>query len=549
MRSAAFLLIALAGPAFAADEWVRVATPRFELYTTAGEKKGREALQYFEQVRDFFLKASPVHGSSAFPVRVIQFATPAQYGPYRPNTFSGAYFASPPWGDYIVLGDLATNPVAIHEYMHLIIRHSGLKIPVWLNEGWADVYSSMRPEGKGMAVGDLLQDRIDILVRDNWLSFDELTSTDASSPDYHEASRAGIFYAESWALAHMLYLSPEYAPNFGKFVTALNRGATSAEACQAAFGRSSEQVFQDLKIYLDRRKIYGRVFDAGTVGVAAAPTVSPVSKFDERLMLADLWVSTNRVDNANREYAQLEMEQPGNPGIARGRGFAAVVKQDPESARRYFEKAFDQGETDPRMCLELAKMERLAGRAAPAKILQVLERALQSKPDYTEAKIEVGLVKEQGRDFAGAIATLMAIPNITSDQAVTVFCALSYGFVETGDSAAARQNAAKCRQYAKTDAEVKKADDMVVRAGETLQRATGTLIDLECSSEGNRLRIAAAGKPITFDMPHGSVEMVRMPASYKFACGTLQPLPVTVEYGPAHSAVEISIGTVRSILF
>ena len=42
----------------------------------------------------------------------------------------------------------------------------GLKIPLWLNEGWADVYSTLRPMGKETAVGDLLEDRMRILASD-----------------------------------------------------------------------------------------------------------------------------------------------------------------------------------------------------------------------------------------------------------------------------------------------------------------------------------------------------------------------------------------------
>ena len=79
---------------------------------------------------------------------------------------------------------------------------------------------------------------------DKWLSFDELTSTDQNSPNYHEGSRVGIFYAESWALAHMLYLSPEYKDNFGKFVMALHRGSSAAEAVRIAFNRTPEEVYK-----------------------------------------------------------------------------------------------------------------------------------------------------------------------------------------------------------------------------------------------------------------------------------------------------------------
>jgi tetratricopeptide (TPR) repeat protein len=549
MRYAALFLLTAALPSLHGEEWVRISTPQFKLYTAAGEKKGRETIQQFEQVRAFFLKASPVHGSTDSPVRIIQFETAEQYNPYRPHAFSGAYFASQPWGDYIVLGNAATSSMAIHEYMHLIVRHSGLKLPTWLNEGWADVYSSLRPSGKGTAVGDLLQDRLDILMRDPWLSFQDLTATDSKSPNYNEASRAGIFYAESWALAHMLYLSPEYSPNFGKFVTALNRGASSAEACQMAFGRSADEVFQDLKNYFNRRKILGRVFEVEVDAADRTPEVSPLSKFDARLVLAEVLVATNKLEEAQREYASLEMEQPSNAGVARGQGYASAAKGDSEGARRYFEKAFEEGETDPRMCLDMAVLEN-AAKQPPAKLLPILERALKSKPDYVEAKIELGLVKGAVRDYPGEISTLMSIPDINPEHAFAVFCGLSYARLQTGDSATARQNAEKCRQYAKTDTERQQAEQLVRRASETLQEISGTLRSLECLETGNKLHIAAGDKLLTFDVPRTeTIETVRMPAGFAVKCGGLQPLPVTVQYAPARSAIEISTGTVRALIF
>jgi hypothetical protein len=56
MRRAATVVLAsvLVTPlAAAAEQWLKLTSSHFELYTSAGEKKGREALLYFEQVRDF----------------------------------------------------------------------------------------------------------------------------------------------------------------------------------------------------------------------------------------------------------------------------------------------------------------------------------------------------------------------------------------------------------------------------------------------------------------------------------------------------------------
>src|SRR5580692_5045372 len=113
MYRAAFILIA-AIPALAADQWTRITTPNFELYTTAGEKKGKETVRHFEQVREFFLKASPVRGSSDFPVRIVEFETAEQYQPFvPPATVATAYFLNTPVRDYIVLGNQATVNDAI----------------------------------------------------------------------------------------------------------------------------------------------------------------------------------------------------------------------------------------------------------------------------------------------------------------------------------------------------------------------------------------------------------------------------------------------------
>jgi hypothetical protein len=127
---------ALAAELFGAEHWVRLTTPDFELYTSAGEKQGKDAVRHFEQVREFFLQASPVRGGSDVPLRIFQFDSDAQFQPFRPNDHTAGYFISTPARDYLVMGTQTTEAFepAIHEYMHLIVRHSGLKVPTWLNE-------------------------------------------------------------------------------------------------------------------------------------------------------------------------------------------------------------------------------------------------------------------------------------------------------------------------------------------------------------------------------------------------------------------------------
>jgi tetratricopeptide (TPR) repeat protein len=444
--------------------------------------------------------------------------------------------------------------------MHLIVRHSGLKLPTWLNEGWADVYSTLRPMGKETAVGDLLPDRMHSLATEQWLDFDALTSVDNRSPTYHEASRVGIFYAESWALAHMLYLAPEYKDNFGKFVMALHSGKTSAEACEIAFGRSSAQVFKDLHAYLDRKKLYGQVFETRLANNDAEIASAPVPEFDARLALADLMVAISKRDEAKAEYARLEKEQPGNADLDQSIGNLALWSRDFNTAREYYAKAYDAGNADSQLCYDLAILEREA-KQPPAKVIPMLERSLKSKPDFTAAKIQLGLIRIDARDFPGAISALMAIPQIAPQFAPSVYCGLAYARVETGDLEGAVQDVQTCHKWSRTDPDTSRADrirkliearskpSVAVRPGEKLQRVAGVARNLQCSPEGNRLQIAIGSRLVSFDLPEpDAVELPAAPSSkFSFTCGPSPPIPIGIEFAPPRSAIETSVGIVRRL--
>ena len=113
------------------------------------ERSGRQTLEQFEQIRGFFTQVSKSVATQRLPVTIVGFSGAKEYKPYAINEFAAAYYLGDQQRDYIVMSSLGSEsmPVAIHEYMHLLVRHSGLKWPIWLNEGFADVYSTLQPSG------------------------------------------------------------------------------------------------------------------------------------------------------------------------------------------------------------------------------------------------------------------------------------------------------------------------------------------------------------------------------------------------------------------
>jgi hypothetical protein len=79
------------------------------------------------------------------------------------------------------------------------------------------------------------------------------TLLNADSPLYNEKTHAGLFYAESWALVHMLYLGPDYRSNLPALLAGIKSGARMTETFQRAYGKPVERVQKDLESYLQRR--------------------------------------------------------------------------------------------------------------------------------------------------------------------------------------------------------------------------------------------------------------------------------------------------------
>jgi Flp pilus assembly protein TadD len=547
--------------------WIRLTTPNFELFTDQGEKSGRETILYFEQVRGFFVQASPVRPPAEFPVRIIAFKNREEFAAFSPNALMVAFYAPGPKRDYIVLQDVspASYSYAVHEYMHLVVRHSGLRIPTWLNEGWADVYSSLKPVKGGAAIGDLIPGRMETLTAStgNWIDFDILTRVDERSPIYNEGDRTGVFYAESWALAHMLFLAPDYRDNFGKFLLALHRGATAAQACQSAYGKIPSQVFLDLQNYFARKKIFGTVFKTTLVKAESEPVVADVPEFDARVMLADLLVTVGKPQEARREYVALEKLQPGRPDIAQSLGYAALAANDAVAARTNFRKAFAAGEPDPQMCLALAVLERAENRP-PAEILPILERAVKSKPDYAEALLQLGLTRVVARQYRGAVDALMSIQTVTPERAPPLFASLAYAYLQTGDLGRARMHLDTALKWAKTPQETANLKGLGIlmearassafppKPGERLERLEGMLDGLDCGAGGPLLRLNAGGQIVAVRVPDTrAVELVRSnensAADVKMQCGPAKPVPIALEYVPMPNAPAGVAGVLRRL--
>jgi len=125
------------------------------MFTSNSERRARETLLHFELVRTFFQKATNIAPKDDEIVQVVAFQNEKEYKPYQLNAGATAYYERSQSQDYIVMADIEIDhyPVAVHEYTHLVVEHAGFKLPIWFNEGLAELYSSVEPQGEKTMVG------------------------------------------------------------------------------------------------------------------------------------------------------------------------------------------------------------------------------------------------------------------------------------------------------------------------------------------------------------------------------------------------------------
>src|ERR1022692_720718 len=154
--------------------WLKIKSPNFELFTTAGERNGREVARHFEQVRAFFLDAMGLGLKSGPPVRIVVFRSD------KGSRLPSAFYLGTDDHDYIIMkGASGENfPVAVHEYTHLLLKHSGMRPPVWFNEGLAEFYSNLKPVGGKVEVGGIIMPHYTLLRQSQWIDLPALLAVE-----------------------------------------------------------------------------------------------------------------------------------------------------------------------------------------------------------------------------------------------------------------------------------------------------------------------------------------------------------------------------------
>jgi tetratricopeptide (TPR) repeat protein len=414
-----------------AAPWVRVSEGNLAVYTQGDPAQSSLLLHSFAQLRNALAQASPFRVDQSANLKIIAFHSEREFNRYRLSAGSCAYYQQTHRSEYIVLQDLnpAHHELFSHEFTHFVLAHSGVSLPLWLNEGLADFYSTFHIDGNRVIFGRSVPGRLHVLHSSEWLPLDKLFEVSPSSPYYSELGRMTLFYSESWALGH-----------------------TAAEGFQLVYHKTPAQLETDLRDYVDQQHL--PVIEAQLTSVSDAPaaaSMASVSNADMDFMLADLAVANpNARVGLEAQLASAASQVPGSPDAEENLGYLALRQGKTADARAHFQLAVDRHSSDPGVLFYLAHLNHEAG-APSDQVIPLLQRALSLKPGLSEARLELALVQTSDGNFPEALEALQNLTGLHPENVYAAAYTEAYCYAHTDKLPEARIAAQRAQTLAGND--------------------------------------------------------------------------------------------------
>src|ERR1700678_2032791 len=307
------------------DHWLEVRTQHFVVLTDTNEKQGRRVAAQLERMRSLFHLLLPsASDSPGSPIIVLALKDKRAFQAVEPEAYLAkgqadlaGLFMRAPDKNYILLrldaqGD---HPYAAvyHEYTHFMLRNAGEWIPLWLNEGLAEFYQNTDIQEKEVRVGQASNDDILYLRQNQLMPLTTLFRVDYTSPYYHEEQKGSVFYAESWALTHMISISDAQkgTSRLQDYANLLVRKQDPVTDAQQAFG-DLNQLQGSLSTYVSQLRFMEFKINKAIPVNESTFQLRPIPATDANAIRADVLVYNQRTRDAQVLIDEVLRDDPNN---------------------------------------------------------------------------------------------------------------------------------------------------------------------------------------------------------------------------------------------
>ena len=443
-RACLVFAVLLPRSAAAEPKWIRVDTPNFIIIGAVGEGRLRSIGTQFEGFREALsrLLSSRVT-TTAVPTVVVVFPDDKTLDPFKPvyqgkKVQIGGLFVPRQDVNYILIGpDQGSDSLrsVFHEYAHLVVSNVAPDLPVWMNEGLAEYYSSFELGNDGRAVmfGRPIDAHIRELLTEVWMPVGTLVATTHDSPQYNENSRRSVFYAESWLLVHMLQVGkPDRQPAFMEYLRALTNGAPPDTAWHNHF--NDDEIYKALRNYSQQYVMQGRRYTLSDQIVKNPGVAVPITPAGVETTFGELSLALGRLEMAGQRFDRALSLEAGSLRAQIGKTKAAggTPKSDaaPAATGDWFADymmgatLLDDADSLDRSSLEAARL--------------MLARAAAVREDVPNLQVLYARANELTNGDAASARDALARAHAAVPARDDYTMMLSHALARAGDFAAAR---------------------------------------------------------------------------------------------------------------
>jgi hypothetical protein len=299
----ALILCSVPSPAAEPSRWLEIHSTHFTVITDAGDKKGREVVLRFEQMRAVFaLLLGKDHLNQSVPLTILAFdndksyyqVAPLRHG--RPIDAPG-FFLPGEDQDFFVLNLSEQEPwrAVAKDLAGMLLNYNYPPAQAWFDEGLTEYFRSIRVDNRQVELGSdprLVPSSTqagnqrdahppnnftELLAAQVWLSLPDLFNAkpDTSS---NEGSPATLYDAESWIVMHYLLHEQKLPETGAYFGLVLSQHVPMEDAVQRAYGMNSAQLEQAVKDYFHSQSPMLTAVDAArqtNTNAASAANTAP----------------------------------------------------------------------------------------------------------------------------------------------------------------------------------------------------------------------------------------------------------------------------------
>jgi tetratricopeptide (TPR) repeat protein len=456
-----------AGDSLIYQRWFEARTAHFHLYSCGPTQEVARLAARLEQFREAYSLLAGAQAVASPPIVLMAFPDHEAMQPFlplrdgRPANLA-AFFNRGSDENIIVLhlSDSGSLEMIFHEYTHVLLRHNEPFWPMWLNEGMAEIYATFAVTGGYRArVGQPINHHLHALSESPLLPLKRLFAVTRDSPEYNERQHQGIFYAESWLLAHYLMLGGNAAhkAGFRQLTPLLRQGLSAEQAFTTALRTSLPAMEAELRRYLAQGKFQPLEFMVSTrLDTPRAMGTRGLTPEEVCFRLGDELLHLDRLETAESYFLQAKKIAPASPLPYEGLGLLAVRRQRPEEAVRFFRQAMQRGPVgflahymyaQENYALSAHTPDRYSRleKEPAAEIRAELQKSLALMPDFGRAHNLLGFFEMvQGEDLAAAEKHLARAIQLEPENQSYLF-SLAQVQLARDDRAAARRTLASLR--------------------------------------------------------------------------------------------------------